>query len=54
MVKVVPKDEFCGLAHKDLIKIPSEKEINSLNLHDSYEPSIKEINRKFYLLKVAL
>ena len=41
MVKVVPKDEFCGLAHKGLIKIPSKKEINSLNLYDSYEPSIK-------------
>ena len=51
MVKVVPKDEFCGLAHKDLIKIPSEKEINSLNLNDSYEPSIKEINRKVLSLE---
>ena len=41
MVKVVPKDEFCGLAHKDLITLPSEKEINSLNLNDSYELQYK-------------
>ena len=31
MVKVVPKDEFCGLYHKDLDKIISERN-NSLNL----------------------
>ena len=51
MVKVVPKDEFCGLAHKNLITVPSEKEINSLNLNDKYEPSIKEINRKVLSLE---
>ena len=46
MAKVVPEDEYCGLAEK----IETEKLLklnnNSLNLHDSYKPSIKEIKEK--------
>ena len=46
MAKVVPEDEYCGLAEK----IETEKLLklnnNSLNLHDSYKPSVKEINEK--------
>ena len=46
MAKVVPVDEYCGLAEK----IETEKLLklnnNSLNLHDSYKPSVKEINEK--------
>ncbi len=51
MVKVVPKDEFCGLANKNQISIPSKKDLESLELFDSYEPDKTEINEKVLLLE---
>ena len=51
MVKVVPKDEFCGLASKNQVSIPSKKDLESLELFDSYEPDKTEINEKVLLLE---
>ena len=46
MAKVVPRDEYCGLADKKEIKNFSKLNNSNLNLFDSYKPSIKEINNK--------
>ena len=51
MVKVVPKDEYCGLANKNQVSIPSKKDLESLELYDEYEPDKKEINDKVLLLE---
>ncbi len=51
MVKVVPKDEFCGLANNNQVSIPSKKDLESLELFDTYEPNKKEINDKVLLLE---
>ena len=46
MAKVVPRDEYCGLADKKEIKKFSKFNNSNLNLFDSYKPSIKDINNK--------
>ena len=51
MVKVVPTDEFCGLANNNQISIPSKEDIENLDLCDKYEPDKKEINEKVLLLE---
>ena len=51
MVKVVPTDEFCGLANNNQILIPSKEEVENLELFDTYEPDKKEINEKVLLLE---
>ncbi|MAI60298.1 MAG: modulator protein [Rickettsiales bacterium] len=51
MVKVVPKDEYCGLANNNQVSIPSKKDLESLELFDEYEPDKKEINDKVLLLE---
>ena len=50
MVKVVPKDEYCGLANNNQVSIPRKKDLESLELFDEYEPDKKEINDKVLLL----
>ena len=51
MVKVVPKDEFCGLADNKQISIASMKDLEGLELSDTYEPDKKEISEKVVLLE---
>jgi len=51
MAKVVPKDEYCGLADETQIYKPNQSEINSLELFDPYEPDIKYINEKVLSLE---
>ena len=51
MAKVVPKDEFCGLASNNQISIPNKEDLKSLELFDTYEPDKKEINDKVLLLE---
>ena len=51
MVKVVPTDEFCGLANNNQISIPSKEDIENLDLCDKYEPDKTEINEKVLLLE---
>ena len=46
MAKVVPEDEYCGLANEKEIDKFSRSNNSSLNLFDPYKPSIKEINEK--------
>ena len=45
MAKVVPEDEFCGLAEEKNYENVN-KENSELQLFDSYKPKIKEINEK--------
>ena len=51
MVKVVPKNEYCGLAKKNQVSIPNKKDLESLELFDTYEPDKKEISDKVLLLE---
>tara|TARA_B100000287_G_scaffold428929_1_gene481238 strand:- start:2547 stop:3887 length:1341 start_codon:yes stop_codon:yes gene_type:complete len=51
MVKVVPKDEFCGLAEKKVITKFNVNDAKSLDLHDSYEPTTQELNKKVISLE---
>ena len=51
MVKLVPTDEFCGLANNNQISIPSKEDIEDLDLCDTYEPDKTEINEKVLLLE---
>ncbi len=53
MVKVVPQNKFCGLANKNQIKNFNENEVSKLELNDSYEPSLEEINNKVLELENA-
>ena len=53
MVKVVPKNEFCGLASKNQIKNFNDPEISQLELNDPYEPSLEEINYNLLELENA-
>ncbi|MBD22183.1 MAG: modulator protein [Alphaproteobacteria bacterium] len=46
MAKVVPEDEYCGLANEKEIEKFSKSNNSDLNLFDPYKPSIKEINDK--------
>ena len=46
MAKVVPEDEYCGLAKEKEIKKFSKSNNSDLNLLDSYKPSVREINEK--------
>ena len=45
MAKVVPEDEFCGLAEEKYYENINKKN-SELQLFDSYKPKIKEINEK--------
>ena len=51
MAKVVPKDEFCGLANNNQISTPNKEDLENLELFDKYEPDKKEINDKVLLLE---
>ncbi len=51
MVKVVPKDEYCGLAKSNQISIPNEKDVDNLELFDTYEPNKKEMSDKVLQLE---
>ncbi len=53
MVKVIPKNEFCGLANKNQIKNFKFSEISKLEICDSYEPTLDEINDKVLELENA-
>ena len=46
MAKVVPEDEYCGLANEKEIKKFSKSNNSDLNLFDSYKPNVREINEK--------
>ena len=46
MAKVVPEDEYCGLANEKEIKKFSKSNNTDLNLFDSYKPNVREINEK--------
>ena len=46
MAKVVPEDEYCGLAQENEIAKLSKLNNSDLNLFDPYKPSINEINDK--------
>lgn len=45
MAKVVPEDEFCGLAEEKYYENINKKN-SELQLFDSYKPKIKELNEK--------
>lgn len=45
MTKVVPENEFCGLAKDHQITNFDTKEHNKLNLFDKKSPSLKELNK---------
>ena len=51
MVKVVPDDEYCGLADKSQVSIPNPTEVKKLNLFDEYEPDLKKISEKVLALE---
>ncbi len=51
MVKVVPKNEYCGLAKESQVSIPNKNDLDGLELSDAYEPDKKEISDKVLLLE---
>ncbi len=51
MVAVVPDNNYCGLAEDNLIKKFDENLLKSLDLFDTFEPSIDELKAKAILLE---
>ena len=47
MAKVVPENQYCGLAESDQIKGVSKEEVEKLNLCDPYEPSMSLLKEDF-------
>ena len=51
MVKVVPENQYCGLAESDKIKQVSKQEVQKLEICDSYEPTMSLIEKEVIKLE---
>ncbi len=51
MAKVVPENQYCGLAESDQIKGVSKEEVEKLNLCDPYEPSMSLLKEEVIKLE---
>ena len=46
MAKVVPENQYCGLAESDKIKQVSKQEVQKLEICDTYEPTMSLIEKE--------
>ncbi len=51
MAKLVPENEYCGLAESDIIKTVSKEEVQKLNVCDNYEPPMSLIKEEVIKLE---
>ena len=51
MAKVVPENQFCGLAESDKIKKVSKQEVQKLEICDTYEPTMSLIEKEVIKLE---
>ena len=51
MAKVVPENQYCGLAESDKIKQVSKQEIQKLEICDTYEPTMSLIEKEVIKLE---
>ena len=51
MAKVVPENQYCGLAESDNIKQVSKQEVQKLEICDSYEPTMSLIEKEVIKLE---
>ncbi len=51
MAKVVPENQYCGLAESDKIKQVSKQEVQKLEICDSYEPTMSLIEKEVIKLE---
>ena len=51
MAKVVPENQYCGLAESDKIKQVSKQEVQKLEICDTYEPTMSLIEKEVIKLE---
>ena len=54
MAKVVPENQYCGLAESDKIKQVCKQEVQNLEICDTYEPTMNLIEEEVKILSQSM